>query len=96
MTDRELVEQAAHAVLFRSQEGESEIPTLDEGPDDLELRFGDEWVLVLIPGERTTTVEVKRPTTGALVESASAGGRDYETLASELEEIYERHAGADT
>jgi hypothetical protein len=95
MNDRELVEQAAHPVLFRRQEDETKTPTLDEGPDGLELRFGDEYLLVLIPSDRTTTVEVKRATTGVLVGTASAEARDYETLATELEEIYERHAGPD-
>ena len=95
VNDRELIEQAAHAVLFRRQEDETETPTLHERPDGLELRFGDEYLLILIPSDRTTTVEVKSATTGVLMGTANAEARDYETLATELEEIYERHAGPD-
>jgi hypothetical protein len=58
------------------------------GPDGVEVRFGHRYLLVLIPGDETTTVEVKRATTGALVATASAAGREVEDLATELEGIY--------
>ncbi len=95
VNDRELVEQAAHAVLFRRQDDKSETPRWAKGRKALSCGLGHQYLLVLIPSDRTTTVEVKRATTGVLVETASAEARDYETLATELEDIYERHAGLD-
>jgi hypothetical protein len=91
---RELALQAARLVLLRCQD---EIPTanLTDGPEVLDLRLDERYLLVLTPGEERTTVEVRNAITGAQLETVSAGGRDVDRLATEIEDIYERHAGPD-
>lgn len=89
---RELALQAARLVLLRCQD-ENATANLTDGPEVLDLRLDDRYLLVLTPGDETTTVEVRNAITGAHVETVSAGGRELNRLATEIEDIYERHAG---
>lgn len=92
---RELIEQATQSILFRRQGTLDKLPTVVDRPDGRDLRFGERYLLVLSPGEETTTVEVRDPRTGAHLETLRVDCREPEELASEVEYILQRHAGPD-
>lgn len=89
------MDEAVGVILMRRQDRPDRMPTWKDGPEGSELQFGDEYVLVLNPGEKTTTVEVRSARTGAHLETLSVECQEPEELATELEHILRRHAGPD-
>ncbi len=95
MDGQELIDQATQVILFRREGTLGKLPTPVDVPNGGELRFGESYLLVLSPRDETTTVKVRNARTGADLETVSASGREPKQLATELEDILERHAGPD-
>lgn len=86
MGDITLVHQAAQQIALRRENTPDGIPRREEWDGNSELLFpGDRYLVVLVPAEEATTVEVRNPRDCAIIATTIAREREPKQLAIEIE-----------